>query len=159
MVSFFAAALVMMSQPSVDPIYLDCAFVEGSNANPRKWYPASVTADEPRFISDAFKTGAVGFIANPPSTWEIDLGTREISSPENGNAPYTIQSESRSSVIGLRTAPAGSWFSFNYNRINNRLTLSAGPTEALRAEWKEVTGGEMPILITTVHQCRRVTIQ
>lgn len=158
MFALLAASLIATAQERPAPIYLDCTIVEATGADVSKWYPANVVADEDRVIRDGLTTGLVGFIVRPPATWAIDFQSEKITTPEESNAGYPIQEWSPSTVVGRYTAPAGSWFSFRYNRVNKRLTLTNAATQEMRQEWRDTTGGEMPMLITTNHRCKEVRL-
>lgn len=148
-----ATLLASAAQEHTAPIMLDCTIVEATGADVSKWYPSNVVVDEDRVIRDGFTTGLVGFIVRPPSTWLLDHQAQKITTPEESSASYPVEEWSPAVVTGRYTAPAGSWFTFRYNRINKRLTLTSAPTQDMRQEWKDTTGGEMPMIIRRVQRC------
>lgn len=149
-------AAITTSEAKADYVTLDCQTIESEGRDMDRWYRSGKAPDEKTVIMDGLMSGAVGFFMTPHKTWVIDQSKGEITSPETDGVQFSITPDnSPGSINGWRRSESGNHFSFRFNQVTSRLTLTRMATPDTVKMW---THGTMPTLVRDEMACvsRRV---
>lgn len=150
--AFLAMPISASADASADPILLNCQMVNGSGFNMTTAYANPPKDVRNQFLKDGLEQGIIGLFVFPPTTWEVNLSTNTIVSPEESHKVLDITSASASKIEAHSSFGA----SFLLNRINLSMKYFVHIGTAKAAAWKKQHGGIIPEILSYSYSCVRV---
>ena len=151
MVLAIASLGLVTDVAAAQAIYLNCKTSSTPSYLVRDLYAGKAPPTTQAFLDDLWNAGIFGFVAQPPTTWEVDFEVGIVSS--DGVRDYHISETKKSSVTASFEGDPGTVFIWRLNRINGQVTLSKAMSLEDQAKWKSLHGRDIPLLWSWVQDC------